>query len=68
MDAFWIIKSSFLLFGKKSAKKVTNIFDDFMDFEHSIAQKHQKVSKFSNADKNGLGEHQTMNFRHLLLS
>jgi hypothetical protein len=50
-------------------KKLTNIFDDFLGFVHSMTKKkHEKVSKSSNADKNGLGEYQTMKFRHFLLS
>ena len=65
MDAFRIIKISFSLFGTKLARNQQY----FLGFVHSIAKKkHEKVSKSSNADKNGLGEYQTMNFRHLSLS
>ena len=48
---------------QETSKTLTNIFDDFWGFVHSMAKKkHEKVIKSSNADKNGLGKYQTMNF------
>ena len=41
MDAFWMIKSSFSLFGTQLARnqqKLTNIFDDVLGFVHSMAK------------------------------
>ena len=72
MDGFCIIKSRILLFGTKCAKNEqenTTHFWGFFSFCPFYGQKMQeKVSKSSNADKNGLGEYLAMNFRHFLLS
>ena len=65
---FWIIKSSFLIFGTKLARdqqKINQCFWWFFGFCPFYCQKkHEKVSKSSNADKNGQGEYQIINFRH----
>ena len=51
------------------SKKLTVTFADFFGFVHSMTKKkHKKVSKSSNADKNGLREYQIKNFRHFLLN
>ena len=39
------------------------------DFKFSfLVQEQEKMSKFKNADKNGLVEYLTVNFRHFLLN
>jgi hypothetical protein len=51
------------------SQQLTNIFDDFFGFVHSMAKKSmKKCFKSSNADKNGLGEYQPMSFRPFLLT
>ena len=42
MDAFWIIKSNFSLFGEKSARQLPNNFDVFFNFVYSIYKKCKK--------------------------
>ena len=49
-------------------KKIIQYLWWFLGFVHSMANKAWKVSRSSNVDKKGLGEYQTMNFRHFLLS
>ena len=49
----------------RDQQKINQYFDDFLGFVHSIAKKkHEKVSKSSIVDKNGLGEYEILNFRH----
>ena len=55
IDTFWLIKSSFSLFGTKLARNQQKISQDFLGFVQE--KKHEKVSKSSNAYKNGLREY-----------
>ena len=72
INGFWLIKRRFLLFGTKLARnqhKNIQQFWWFFSFCPFYGQKMQeKVSKSQNADKNGLAEYLTMNFRQFLLS
>ena len=72
MSFGYLIKRSFSFLAQnwqEISKKLTNTFEDFLVFAHSMTKKkHEKVSKSSNADKNGLGEYQTMNLRHFLIT
>ena len=53
----------------RNQQKLNHYFWSFFGFCPFYDQiKHKKVSKSSNAEKNGLGEYQTINSRHFLLS